>query len=139
MGEYNQFEFDADTNEDAEKALKHHKTNKEIQHLLSDLRLLSKTDFRRLLRWRKVLVKYFDEIKDEKKIQDKNAELQEGVDQEVFGPKEGAEPVLTRQQIMDIEDEKLEADVRELFDEKKKERRKARRKKRQVMCSRNFC
>merc|ERR1719242_839350 len=77
-------------------------------------------DFRRLLRWRKHMIKYFGFDKRDK-----------GAGDGEYGPQPDKKP-LTQEDLEDLEDEKLEADVRELFDEKKRERRKAKRKKRQA-------
>merc|ERR1712130_1047950 len=110
LGEYNAFLFGDNVD------LKEHKaTNEEIKHLLSDLQLLAKADFRRLLKWRLKMIKHLEiDQKEEKKeeTEDKNKEY-------------------TQQELEEIEDEKLEADVREMFDRKKREKRKEKRKIRQ--------
>ena len=107
--------FDLESNEADQAMYADDATTKEIQHLLSDLQLLAKSDFRRLLKWRvRMRKKYI--------LSDENEENADD---------EAEKKVLSREELEQLEDEKLEADVREIFDSKKRQKRKEKRKIRQ--------
>merc|ERR1712228_178156 len=74
LGEYNAFVFDLQSNEADKAMFDDHGTTKEIQHLLSDLQLLAKSDFRRLLKWRVRMRKKYVLSKENEENKDAEAE-----------------------------------------------------------------
>ena len=72
LGEYNAFIFDVDDNEKSKIMKEHTATSEEICELVKDLRLLAKSDFRRLLKWRLKMIKYFASLDKSNDDEDEN-------------------------------------------------------------------
>eukprot|EP00484_Ammonia_sp_Unknown_P029803 CAMPEP_0197051364 /NCGR_PEP_ID=MMETSP1384-20130603/26045_1 /TAXON_ID=29189 /ORGANISM="Ammonia sp." /LENGTH=946 /DNA_ID=CAMNT_0042483917 /DNA_START=24 /DNA_END=2864 /DNA_ORIENTATION=- len=136
LGEWNAFVFDVEDKEESKLLREHTATDEEILALFADLRLLAKSDFRRLLKWRVKMKRHLGVLKksDEHKETEQKETTETAATATATG--EGGEEVAqikeyTREEIENLEDEKLEADVREMFDVAKREKRKKKRKIRQ--------
>eukprot|EP00485_Elphidium_margaritaceum_P008525 CAMPEP_0202698920 /NCGR_PEP_ID=MMETSP1385-20130828/12155_1 /ASSEMBLY_ACC=CAM_ASM_000861 /TAXON_ID=933848 /ORGANISM="Elphidium margaritaceum" /LENGTH=967 /DNA_ID=CAMNT_0049355749 /DNA_START=9 /DNA_END=2912 /DNA_ORIENTATION=+ len=117
---------DVDDEERLQMVQQHTTTDEEICALLSDLRLLAKSDFRKLLKWRLKMRKYLA-LDGESKTAQKDDETAAAA----AADDEDAKEPLSKEELQRLQDEQLEADVRDMFDAEKRERRKQRRKVRQ--------
>ena len=120
LSEYHQYVWD-----DQSMMFKSHKeTDKEVLTLLEDLKVLGKTDFKRLLKWRTAMKKYKNTVENEDNMEEDNDEEEEEMDNT---PK-----ILTEEEEEEKITLELENRVNELAQKKKRETRKLLKKKRKV-------
>ncbi|ETO19980.1 rRNA methyltransferase, partial [Reticulomyxa filosa] len=158
LGDFHQFDFD--DKQECKLCLSHKQTTEEIQCLLKDLRVLGKSDFRKLLRWRLKMKKFLEQVmpKDEKSQDDKDkadADAKEGLKlvcfcyyntymyihiylyiymYVTFGKQMGVvvKKMKIEEELDAEEDTKIREEVRNLVEKKKKDDRKKKRKIRQA-------
>jgi len=115
LGEYTSMIFDRA----AEIYLNYKETNAEIKELLKDLKVLGKSDFSALLKWRKKMIQYQKDLIAEQPLEE--------------GEEEEPEVELTAEEQAELEEKKITANLLELKEKMQQKKRNEKRKKKEKM------
>lgn len=116
LGMYNSFDFD----EESKIYLEHKATDEEVKALCKDLKVLGKSDFSYLLKWRKKMLAYRQELMKEEEGESEEEEQE-------------PEPELTKEEKEELEERKLDEQLKDLRTKQKLKVKKEKKKKREKL------